>query len=117
MSGIPGCHVYESWRARSGAPCGFRQVAIDPDRLAGAETLINRFAVQMASSSGIDPASVSRAEYSTVALVPAGSQRYTGTPNKELRSIICRLVSANGEAPNSIPRVNVLPFHGGVCRL
>jgi len=40
-----------------------------------------------------------------------------GTPNMRPRSTVARRDSGNGDTPNSMPRVNVLPFHGLAVRL
>src|SRR5690349_12543257 len=69
------------------------------------------------TDSGTLSAGSSFAQYSVLTLVLAGSQRNAGTPNRVPRSIIFRRVSGIGDAPNSIPRVSVLPFQGGFVRL
>ena len=53
----------------------------------------------------------------SVALRLASIHRYPGTPKSPPRSIIARRDSGIGDAPNSIPRVTVLPFQGGLSRL
>src|SRR5207237_8801668 len=69
------------------------------------------------SYAGTESKNLVTAQYSASMRVPAGTQRYAGTSNRRPRSIIRRRDSGIGETPNSIPRVSVVPFHGGSVRL
>src|SRR5262249_39945335 len=69
------------------------------------------------SVSGIESTVLVTTQYSAVIRLRAGSHRYVGTPKCFPRSIMSRRDSGIGEAPNSIPRVNVTPFHGLYVRL